>query len=105
MKKISNKKALRNRKKKEAYNKFDQDNDGICKGCHQMKPGTHSHIIPISEAEELESVVENITWHCSECHLEWESHDLQRMSKLLDFESNMAYIKKIRPLYYNRLML
>lgn len=106
MQKISKKYQERLKKKKEAYAKFDETNDGICKGCGQFKPGSHSHIVPISEAPELEAEVENITWHCIEtCHQKYESHNIEIMKTMLDFEENMAYIKKMKPMYYNRLMI
>lgn len=105
MRRISKKYQERLRRKREAYEEFDRNNDGICKGCGQFKPGSHSHIIPISEAPELEAEVENITWHCMECHNIWESHSIDIMKQLKDFDKNMEYIKKMKPLYYNRLML
>jgi hypothetical protein len=105
MRKISKKYQERLKKKKETYAKFDEENDGICKGCGRFLPGSHSHLIPISESKDLESVVENITWHCIEtCHSRWESHNIEEMSKMLDFEDNMSYIQKVKPLYYNRLI-
>lgn len=105
MRKVSKKYQERLRKKKAAYEEFDRNNDGTCKGCGLEKPGSHSHRIPISEAPELESVVENITWHCMSCHTIYESHNVQEMSKMLDFEENMDYIKRVRPMYYERLMM
>lgn len=104
MKKISKKYQDRLRKKRAAYEEFDKNNDGTCSGCELVKPGSHSHLIPISEAIELESEVKNIKWHCMDCHSLWESHDIEKMSKMLDFEENMEYIKETRPMYYERLM-
>jgi hypothetical protein len=102
--KISKKYQERLKKKKEAYAEFDEQCDGICSGCGQFLPGSHSHLIPISEDSKLEAVVENIRWHCIEtCHSRWESHNIEEMSKMLDFEENMKYIKSVRPLYYNRI--
>lgn len=91
--------------KQEAYRKFDEINDGICKGCNQMLPGSHSHIIPISEDQSLESEIENITYHCMECHKKMESHNVEIMKTMLDFEKNMAYILKTRPFYYQKLII
>jgi 5-methylcytosine-specific restriction endonuclease McrA len=104
MRQVSKKKAERNRKKQEAYRKFDENCDGICSGCGEMKPSSHSHIVPVSEAPELESEVENIRWHCMECHKKHESHNIEVMRTMLDFEENMEYIRKVRLLYYNRLL-
>lgn len=104
MKRRSQKKVIRDRKRKEAYAKFDETNDGVCQGCGLEKPGSHSHIIPISEAPELEAEIDNITWHCIQCHKKYESHNIDIIRTMLDFEKNMNYIKCVRPLYYNRLI-
>jgi hypothetical protein len=105
MKRQSEKYKERLRKKNEAYAKFDETNDGVCSGCGQFKPGSHSHVIPISEALELEAEIKNIRWHCIEiCHPRWESHNIKEMSKMLDFEQNMEFIKKMKPFYYERLI-
>lgn len=105
MRQVSKKKAQRNRLKQEAYRKFDETNDGICKGCDQMLPGSHSHIIPISEDQSLEAEVQNLTWHCMTCHKKHESHDIEQMKTMLDFEKNMDYIQKTRPMYYQKLII
>ena len=103
MKKQSSKKIQRERNKKKAYEIVDNNWDGICTGCGVEKPCTHSHIIPISEDLNLESEPENITHHCMDCHLKWESHNILIMNELLDFKKNMKYIQKMNLLYYNRI--
>lgn len=103
LRKVSLKKQRRNRKKFEAYDKVDIEWDGICTGCNKPKSCSHSHLIPVSEDIRFEDDPENITHHCDTCHPEWESHNIERMKKLLDFEKNMSYIKKVKPSYYNRL--
>lgn len=89
--------------KKSIYEKVDIREKEICSGCNQLKPYSHSHIIPISVDKSLENKEENITLHCMSCHKKWESHDVREMSKLLDYEKNMEYIKRVRPDYYYRL--
>lgn len=104
MKRRSQKKVIRDRKRKEAYAKFDETNDGVCQGCGLEKPASYSHVIPISEDINLESEIENIRWLCITCHILWETHNIDQMKKLLCFEESMNYIKCVRPLYYNRLI-
>jgi hypothetical protein len=105
MKKISAKGKQRLKDKKEAYAKFEENNDHICKGCGKYGAGSRSHLIPISEAKELECDLDNIVWHCLECHQKFESHNVEIMKDMLDFELNMLYIQKTKPFYFNRLML
>jgi hypothetical protein len=104
MKRISQKGQESRRKKAEAYAKFEEANDMICKGCGKYGPGSRSHLIPISEDKSLESVLENIVWHCIPCHQKFESHNIEIMKTMLDFEKNMEYIKRMKPLYYERLI-
>jgi 5-methylcytosine-specific restriction endonuclease McrA len=90
--------------RKSIYEKVDIREREICSGCNQLKPYSHSHIIPISVDKSLENKEENITLHCMSCHKKWESHDINQMKQHLDYEKNIEYIKKVRPDYYYRLM-
>ena len=104
IKPISEKKKKVLDKKNKVYEEMDSKWNGRCTGCKEAIPCSHSHIIPVSEAPELECEEENITHHCFDCHSKWETHNIEVMVGLYDFRENMAYIKRVRPLYYNRLM-
>jgi hypothetical protein len=106
LKRQSKKRQRINQEKRRIYQELGSEEnwiESICSGCEQRKPLSHSHIIPISEAPELENEKKNIKPHCCECHLEWESHNIERMRKLKDFKENMTYIYNIKPLYYAKL--
>ena len=77
-----------------------------CSGCGQhgnVVPLSFSHIIPRSRRGDLVTDRKNITLHCLSigerkgCHEIWESRD---RDKLLDYFSNLAYIKEVDKEYY-----
>ena len=77
-----------------------------CSGCGQhgnAVPLSFSHIIPRSRRRDLVTDRRNITLHCLSigerkgCHEIWESRD---RDKLLDYFSNLAYIKEVDKEYY-----
>lgn len=77
-----------------------------CSGCGQhgnAVPLSFSHIIPRSRRGDLVTDRRNITLHCLSigerkgCHEIWESRD---KDKLLDYFSNLAYIKEVDQEYY-----
>jgi 5-methylcytosine-specific restriction endonuclease McrA len=77
-----------------------------CSGCGQSGyavPLSFSHIIPRSRRGDLVTDRRNITLHCLSigerkgCHEIWESRD---RDKLLDYFSNLAYIKEVDKEYY-----
>ena len=106
IKQISSKEKVRKDELSKVYEEIDNERERICSGCHGLKGRalSHSHIIPRSECKELEADTENITFHCLEnCHPIWESNNINLMKSLDAFEKNMAYIKRVRPNYYNAL--
>lgn len=77
-----------------------------CSGCGKhgnAVPLSFSHIIPRSRRGDLVTDRKNITLHCLSmgeikgCHEIWESRERY---KLLDYFSNLAYIKEVDPEYY-----
>jgi 5-methylcytosine-specific restriction endonuclease McrA len=77
-----------------------------CSGCGKhgnAVPLSFSHIIPRSRRRDLITDRRNITLHCLSigerkgCHEIWESRD---RDKLLDYFSNLAYIKEVDKEYY-----
>jgi 5-methylcytosine-specific restriction endonuclease McrA len=77
-----------------------------CSGCGKhgnAVPLSFSHIIPRSRRGDLITDRRNITLHCLSmgerkgCHEIWESRD---RDKLLDYFSNLAYIKEVDKEYY-----
>jgi hypothetical protein len=78
-----------------------------CSGCGTKNHLSRSHIIPRSRRKDLEGDIENITLYCMQrqdgskgCHQRWEG-TLEEKKTLLDFESNMEYIKEKDKEYYN----
>ena len=77
-----------------------------CFGCGKhgnAVPLSFSHIIPRSRRGDLVTDRRNITLHCLSigerkgCHEIWES---KNRDKLLDYFSNLAYIKEVDKEYY-----
>ncbi len=77
-----------------------------CSGCGKhgnAVPLSFSHIIPRSRRGDLVTDRNNITLHCLSigerkgCHEIWESRERY---KLLDYFTNLAYIKEVDKEYY-----
>ena len=77
-----------------------------CSGCGQSGyavPLSFSHLIPRSRRGDLVTDRRNITLHCLSmgerkgCHEIWESIERH---KLLDYFTNLAYIKEVDQEYY-----
>ena len=104
---ISKKSGRQKESDRELHAVYEKMKEGemVCSGCGYTKHLSHSHIIPRSRRKDLETVRENITYHClvradgSEgCHQRHEHHG-KRM-ELNDYEKNMAFIKRVDPEYY-----
>lgn len=65
---------------------------GICLGCAGIG-GDKSHILSIAQHQALELMEENIQLLCRECHMKWESWNVEKMTSLLCFEDNMRFIE------------
>ena len=108
---VSKKKSQKISQKIETYKKMDEVSEKVCSGCGRSdRPLSHSHLIPESYDDRFSADPRNIKYHCLDlggekgCHRKWESHDLEVMKELLDFEENMEYIREVCPSYYNQLI-
>lgn len=97
--------------KKAVYTLMSETREMVCTGCRNVfdpEMLEHSHIIPVSRWKEGMVIIENITYHGSEmacgCHRKWETHNPNITKDMLDYEKNMAYIKKVDPEYYQILI-
>ena len=78
----------------------------FCDGCLDSHSGlTASHIIRRSKRIDLITDPRNIKKHCTDCHDNWDSFNIERMKKLIDFDDNLLYIKEVDRLYYNRIII
>lgn len=70
-----------------------QDGRYYCEGCGKSYPGLDkSHILSVGQRKDLELEKNNIHLFCRDCHNDWESWDIERMSRLLTFEADLYYI-------------
>lgn len=104
MKKISDKQKKEKRRLSIIYNEIAEERGHYCSGCGRSDvPLSHSHLIPRSRRPDLITDKRNITYHCLSmggtvgCHDKWEGN--QRV-ELLDYQSNMEYIKEVDKEYY-----
>ena len=98
MKKVSNKQQKINRKLKAIYKEIAETRGHYCTGCNRSDvPLSHSHYIARSRRKDLETDINNITYHCLSmdgrkgCHELWGGGILDKQ-KLLDFPRAMEYI-------------
>lgn len=109
LKQQSSQNKIRSEKLRKIYEEIDSEREYQCTGCGNTRNLSHSHLVPVGYDKSLESVKENITYHCltigtkKGCHDIWESHDLAQMKKLKDFKENIEKIKKLNINYYNLL--
>lgn len=106
IKNYSNKNIIAKKVLQETYDKINEK-EQVCSGCGSKFHLSRSHIIPRSRRKDLEGDIENITLYCMQrqdgskgCHQRWEG-TLEEKKTLLDFESNMEYIKEKDKEYYN----
>ena len=105
MRKVSSKQQKINRELKRVYRIMSETRGHYCTGCGRSGTGlSHSHIIPRSRRPDLQTDINNITYHCligqygsKGCHQMWESKDRVR---LLDYHKNMEYILQNDTTYY-----
>tara|TARA_R110002020_G_C16287613_1_gene772212 strand:+ start:2022 stop:2351 length:330 start_codon:yes stop_codon:yes gene_type:complete len=86
------------------YKEIYKERDFYCTGCGRYDlPLSNSHLIPRSRRSDLILEKRNITYHCLTmgerigCHDIWES---KKRYKLLDYFTNLAYIKEVDKEYY-----
>tara|TARA_R100000781_G_scaffold108489_2_gene73052 strand:+ start:2562 stop:2897 length:336 start_codon:yes stop_codon:yes gene_type:complete len=98
MKTISKKQAKINRELKKVYKEIEETRGHYCTGCGRSDvPLSHSHYIARSRRKDLETDINNITYHCLSmgerkgCHELWEG-SIADKQKLLDWPLAMEYI-------------
>lgn len=107
MRKTSKKQSAINRELQKVYKKIEESRDHYCTGCNRYDvPLSHSHYIARSRRKDLETDIDNITYHCLSmgerkgCHQLWEG-GLSDKQKLLDYPDAMEYIERVdQELYY-----
>ena len=107
MKTISKKQKAIKIKLIAVYKQIAEERDHYCTGCGRYDvPLSHSHYIPRSRRKDLETNINNITYHCLSigetkgCHDLWDGNITDK-KKLLDFDDAMEYIKKTDKEFYN----
>ena len=98
MKQISKKQSRINNKLSKLYKLMAETRGHYCTGCGRSDvPLSHSHYIARSRRKDLETDINNITYHCLSignrkgCHELWEG-GLADKQKLLDYPRALEYI-------------
>ena len=107
MKAISKKQSAINRELKRVYKEMELNRGHYCTGCGRSDvPLSHSHYIARSRRKDLETDINNITYHCLSigerigCHQLWEG-GIADKQRLLDYPKAMEYIlEKDTELYF-----
>jgi len=94
----------------DVYKEIAKNRERVCSGCGQSNvPLSHSHIISRAKRPDLKKDIHNITYHCLSinrlgCHDIWEHGTEEEREMLLDYHSNMKYIREVDEGYYNQLL-
>ena len=110
MKAISKKQSAINRELERVYKEMELNRGHYCTGCGRSDvPLSHSHYIARSRRKDLETDINNITYHCLSiggkegrkgCHELWEG-GIADKQRLLDYPKAMEYIlEKDTELYF-----
>ena len=98
MRKVSKKQTAINKELHKVYKEIEETRGHYCTGCGRSDvPLSHSHYIARSRRKDLETAIENITYHCLSmggrkgCHDLWEG-SISDKQKLLDYPKAMEYI-------------
>ena len=98
MRAVSKKQAAINKELKKVYKEIEETRGHYCTGCGRSDvPLSHSHYIARSRRNDLETDIDNITYHCLSigerkgCHQLWEG-GIADKQKLLDYPKAMEYI-------------
>lgn len=62
-----------------------------------------SHLVPIGYNKSLEAQVSNLTFHCENCHQEWE-HLTKEIKDFKDFKELLSRVEKLDKSYYNKIL-
>lgn len=98
MRNISKKQSKINNKLRKVYKEIAETRGHFCTGCGQSDvPLSHSHYISRARRKDLETDINNITYHCLSmgerkgCHQLWEGCTADKQ-KLLDYHQALEYI-------------
>ena len=100
MRKVSKKQTAINKELHKVYKEIAETRGHYCTGCGcsgLVVPLSHSHYIARSRRKDLETAIDNITYHCLSmggrkgCHDLWEG-SISDKQKLLDYPKAMEYI-------------
>jgi len=109
IKKISNKKAERDKRMHVTYAKIDQNRPPICEGCGRGDlPLSHSHLLSQHDRPDLADAEQNIRLHCfgsyAACHETWERGVPYQVVEMDDFAANVQYISTVDKQKYNAIV-
>lgn len=104
IKKVSYKKKIKNLEKSNVYDEIAKEREHVCVGCGTIYCLTHSHIIPVSQNESLETEKDNIVYHCMDCHTIWEHGSYLERSRLNNFQSAIEYMERADNAYFKLFM-
>ena len=99
IRKKSKKQSAIDRELRKVYQEMEESRSHSCTGCGTYHQLSHSHIIPRSRRSDLTTDINNITYHCLDCHRKWERG--VSAHELYDYHSNMEYIKSVDEQYFN----
>ena len=99
IRKKSKKQSAIDRELRKVYQEMAHSRRHCCTGCGSNQRLSHSHLIPRSRRRDLITDINNITYHCLDCHKKWERGVLA--NELYDYHSNMNYIKSVDEEYFN----
>ena len=98
MRKVSKKQTAINKELHKVYREIEETRGHYCTGCGRSDvPLSHSHYIARSRRKDLETAIDNITYHCLSmggrkgCHDLWEGGVADKQ-KLKDYHTAMEYI-------------
>lgn len=113
IKKISSKRANKEKELTVVYKKIDQERERICEGCGRNdRPLSHSHLLSRYNRPDLTCEEDNIKLHCfgntggpeKTCHEKWSDFDCLEVKDMLDFKENLEYIKEVDPGVYRKII-
>jgi len=111
LKPLSADKAKIKRKYRKVCDQIDQemlDEHGyiFCTSCGERNTGlngmAHSHNLPVGGYRDFETVKENISPRCHDCHRALDNHNFEDMQYFKDLPEIMTYRLKFAPDLYNR---
>ena len=105
----SNKRKVRDGRKKETYKAIDASREHRCEGCGSWnRPLSHAHLVPVGHNSMLEASERNIRIHCISfdgikgCHEKWEDGVFGEVDRMDDFDENMEIIRQLDVEYFRR---